>query len=326
MNTQPFILGRDMGTGWILQRPDFRDITPQSTTLPRRLKRLGLSEEKFNVSAILENANIPTDITENIAENLPQSVDLKEWCSPVISQGHINSCTACAGISLMEYFERRALGEHMDASRLFLYKTTRTLMQTYLDIGADLRNTLRAMAVFGVPPEKYWPYFAANVNKEPPAFCYAFAQNYQTLQYVQLDVNDISGKKLLARIKSFLHAKIPAVFGFSVYDCIEDAYETGVIPYPGKFESSNLGHAIMAVGYHDTQEYENRLTGKTGKGAIKIMNSWGNDWGEEGYGWLPYPYITGDEFQIDDEVIKRPGITKDWWTILKMEWIENIVD
>ena len=77
--------------------------------------------------------------------SLPDSVDLKEWCSPIEDQGELGSCTAQAGVALVEYFERRAFGKHLDASRLFLYKATRNMLHWTGDTGAFLRTTMGAI-------------------------------------------------------------------------------------------------------------------------------------------------------------------------------------
>src|SRR5574337_216933 len=156
-------------------------------------------------------------------KTLPPSVDLRAWCSPIENQGALGSCTANAGAGVVEYFERRAFGHHMDASRLFLYKATRDLMRVTGDTGAYLRTTMGALVLFGVPPEEYWLYTIADFDKEPTAFCYAFAQNFQAIQYYRLDPPGTSKPVLLTRIKTNLAAGLPSMFGFTVYTSISQA-------------------------------------------------------------------------------------------------------
>jgi C1A family cysteine protease len=200
----------------------------------------------------------------------------------------------------------------MDASRLFLYKVTRKLLNFEGDTGAFLRTTIGAMALFGVPPEQYWPYTddPEKYDEEPPAFCYAFAQNYQALNYFRLDPPGYPKDKLLTRIKDLLSCNIPSMFGFSVYSSIWDASD-GKIPFPSARESLEGGHAIVAVGYDDKLTIKNpNPDGPTTKGAFLIRNSWGESWGDRGYGWLPYDYVTR-------------GLADDWWSLLKSEWIDT---
>lgn len=83
--------------------------------------------------------------------SLPASVDLTAWCSPIENQDRLGSCAVNAGVGLVEYYERRAFGRHIDASRLFLYKATRDLLHWTGDRGAFLRTTMGAMVLFGVP-------------------------------------------------------------------------------------------------------------------------------------------------------------------------------
>jgi len=136
------------------------------------------------------------------------SVDFRKWCSPVEDQESLGSCTAHAGVGLMEYHERKAFGKHIDASRLFLYKTTRNLIQMKRDTEAYLRSTMQAMVLFGVPLEEYWPYDIKKFDKEASAFCNSFAQNYQTLQCIRLDPKGITKDLVLKQINGNLTAKI----------------------------------------------------------------------------------------------------------------------
>ena len=160
------------------------------------------------------------------------------------------------------------------------------------DTGAFLRTTMGALALFGVPPEEYWQYIIANFDIEPPAFCYAFAQNYQSLIYYRLDPSGTPKDILLTRIKSHLAAGLTPMFGFTVYNSYGQAATTGKIPYPTPGEGIAGGHAIVAVGYDDTMKIKNTNPGAVETtGALIFRNSWGTAWGDLGYGYLPYDYV-----------------------------------
>jgi len=162
--------------GWRRDLPDFRDYTASQGQISLKLKAQG---NQRSVRELLKESGIE----KSKAKKLPAKADLRKWCSPVERQGNIGSCTAQAGVGIFEYFEKRSFEKIVDASRLFLYKTTRNLMQETGDSGGFLRYTMGAMALFGLPPEEYWPYVEEKFDEEPPAFCYSYAQNYQSIQY-----------------------------------------------------------------------------------------------------------------------------------------------
>jgi C1A family cysteine protease len=273
------------GLGWHRDLPDMRDHTKTSDSVSKILAK----------SAPLKKA----------VKTLPASVDLRAFCSPIEDQGELGSCTANAGVGMLEYFERRAFGKHMDASRLFLYKVTRELLGFSGDDGAYLRDTMKAMVLFGIPPEKFWPYDAARLNDEPTAFCYSYAQSYQAIDYYRLDPPNTTAATVLTNIKTNLAAKLPAMFGFSVYSSIPPSGDgKGEIPYPGKGDTLEGGHAVLAVGYDDQKKIG------TNKGALLIRNSWGTGWGDKGYGWLPYAYVEN-------------GLADDFWTMVKAEYVDS---
>jgi C1A family cysteine protease len=289
--------------GWLPDYPDIRDVTFQSERVPSKLQALGQPSVKQMLAKVGATTSAPAA--------LPASVDLRPWCSPMEDQQTIGSCTAHAGVGLVEYFERRAFGKHIDASRLFLYKVTRNLLKWTGDTGAFLRSTMYALTLFGVPPEEYYPYNIADLDKEPSAFCYAFAQSYQAISYYRLDPPGTARDALLARIKTELSKGLPSMFGFTVYSSISQGNTTGKIPYPTRGERVEGGHAIDAVGYDDNLKIKNTNPGGLETtGALLIRNSWGTGWGSAGYGWLPYKYV------LD-------GLATDWWSLIKSEWIDT---
>jgi C1A family cysteine protease len=153
-----------------------------------------------------------SSILLDLETELPTSVDLREWCSPIEDQGKLNSCTAHAAIALVEFFERKAYGKHIDASRLFLYKVSRNLLHWQGDRGANSRTAMKALAIFGVPPEEYWTYDETKLDTEPSAFCYALASKYRALDYYRIDTQDRDREIILQQIKANLASSRPVMF------------------------------------------------------------------------------------------------------------------
>jgi C1A family cysteine protease len=239
----------------------------------------------------------------------PALVDLRAWFSPIEDQGSLGSCTANAAAGLLEYFERRANGKYLDASRLFIYKAERDLLGWTGDTGAFLRTAMEALVLFGAPPEKYWPYdgrpAATNTryDVEPQAFCYAFGANYQTLKYFRLDPIGTAPAQALANIKAYLAGGFPSMFGFPVYPEYDNPLPGALIAYPAPTSRSRGGHANCAVGYDD-----NLMIGGD-KGALLIRNSWGPTWANAGYAWMSYKYVT-------------QGLANDWWSLISAKWVD----
>lgn len=291
--------GNVFGTGWLPPMYDPRDyvvghpkVKPIAAKLEERLK-----------------ARKPKASQE--------PVDLRPWCSPVEDQGQLGSCSAHAAVGIVEYFERRSSGKHIDGSRLFVYKTTRNLIGSTGDSGAWLRNTMGALVLCGVPDEIYWPYTdgTPDFDQEPTQFVYAVADNFEALEYFAHDPlgKNIPRQDVLDNVKDFLIKGIPSMFGFWGYGSFDFGDEPGHIPLPTDNEiagNPEWGHAVVAVGHDDNLKIVNTVSNKSTKGALLIRNSWGLGWGQGGYGWLPYDYVL-------------KTIAFDFWSMLMMKWVDT---
>ncbi len=75
-----------LGMGWLPDYPDFRDYTLEHKNIKPMAKKIGIEKP--------------------LKASIPISVDLRAWCSPVENQGALGSCTANAGVGIIEYYER----------------------------------------------------------------------------------------------------------------------------------------------------------------------------------------------------------------------------
>lgn len=278
--------------GWLPDLPDVRDYAAQdckSKNAPAQAAKLAAWFQKSKA------------VKAPKAAATPKEVNLAAYFPPVEDQESIGSCTANAGVGLLEYYERRAHGKFTDASRLFLYKVTRNLLGWTGDTGAFLRTTMKAMALFGVLPEEQYPYVIARFDEEPTAFAYAYAKNFQSISYFRIDQGGMPATTVLDEVKRFLAAGYPSMFGFTVYNY---GNAVGEFEFPTANSEVLGGHAVVAVGYDDSRKIGAH------QGALRIRNSWGAGWGEQGYGWIPYEYIL-------------KGQADDFWSLFKADYIDS---
>ena len=231
----------------------------------------------------LQKYGIPPYVPEE-AKKLPPVVSL--ICPPVQDQGQEGSCVFHAITSAMEYAEIEEKTQLTMLSRAFPYYNYRAQEGDIDDdSGADPAVALKVFAQQGTCREDIWPYTPAHFAQKPSPAAYADAPNHRVLTYQTLgSLNDML--QCMANGWGF-------VCGISVYQSFEDA-KNGIIPMPTPGETFLGGHMIYVGGGYDTH-----------KKAFKFMNSWGTDWGQDGFGWLPFNYLTDRNLASDFFTISK---------------------
>lgn len=227
-----------------------------------------------------------------LLRKLPSKVDLTKQCPPVYDQGQLGSCTANAIGAAFEFeLRKQAPSKEFMPSRLFIYFNEREIEHTVnSDSGALIRDGIKSVNKLGVCPENMWPYNPNQFASRPANSCYTVARDHQVTSYHRIARN-------LNQMKGCLAEGYPFVFGFTVYESFESeaVAKSGKLNLPKKNEAQAGGHAVMAVGYQDSSK------------RFIIRNSWGANWGLNGYFTMPYDYLLSE------------NLADDFWTIRLVE-------
>lgn len=223
-----------------------------------------------------DDRDLRFEAPEHALHSLPSQVSLIDQCPPVYDQGNLGSCTANAIAAAFEFdLRKQGLADFMP-SRLFIYYYERFLEHTMSeDAGASLRDGMKVINKFGVCPETDWPYDIQRFAVEPSQQARVDAAKERAIAYRRI-------RQSTAQMKACLASGFGFVFGINVYQSFMDAND-GNIPMPAPNETLLGGHALLCVGYDDATQ------------RCEFRNSWGLSWGKQGYGTIPYAYLTSAE-------------------------------
>lgn len=211
----------------------------------------------------------PRDHVFSLAQPVPTAVDLRPKMRPIDQQGPINSCVGNSVTVALE----TVLGTE-DLSRMFVYYNARAYEgRATMDSGCQIRNAVKSVVVYGVPPETAWPYDTSKFAVKPSTD--AFVKGIPLKARV-----GYATVTSLASLKTALATGLPVVFGFSVPDTFVSLTKyDGYLPVPNANTKYIGAHAVVAVGYDDA------------KGTVLCRNSFGENWGKGGYFEMPYAWF-----------------------------------
>lgn len=176
--------------------------------------------------------------------------------------------------------------EDWSPSRLFIYFHERVEEDSVeIDQGAQIRTGIKIISTLGAPPEDLWPYDITKWKSDPGIYIDNEAHKYLATTYYRINWSN------LEEVKGCLASGYPIVFGFMVFPNLDEVGSDGILTMPPRNTMPDGGHAVLLCGYNDDKK------------LFLVRNSWGPDWGEGGYFWMPYEYVTS------------PELSDDFWTI-----------
>ena len=146
---------------------------------------------------------------------------------------------------------------------------------------------MQTIQKIGVCKENLHKYNTSKFDKHPNSCAYQNAKLHRILKYLSVNTT-------VNEFKTALSLGHPIAFGFIVKESFEKIDKTGIYTYDPS-EAENGGHAVVCCGYNNNIN---------GQGYIKVMNSWGTEWGDNGYFYMPYTYL-------------ESGLCSDAWIMTK---------
>jgi C1A family cysteine protease len=219
--------------------------------------------------------------------DLPQKVDLRPFMTKVENQKHLSSCTANATAGAYEYLAKKHLKKRaFEVSRLFVYYNARLRKSSDIkDKGSYIQYAIESLHKLGACTEETWPYDTQKVNDKPHSPTYEEAANFkvQESKFVPTD---------LKAWKQCLSEGYPIIFGIALFKGFDACTQNkGIVPMPSPDEATRQAHglhAMLCVGYSEVDK------------MFIVRNSWGEQWGDKGYCYMPYDYVINAKLNMGD--------------------------
>ena len=222
----------------------------------------------------------PNDVIEpdhngTIEDNtLPAAYDNSKAYPTPGNQGHQGSCTAWATVyALKSAQDKLDHGWDYNVQPAFSPAFVYNQINHGQDGGSLISEAMKLIAVKGACTLSDMPYKDKDYKTQPTSVQFTGAAPHKAKEWFT-----VSG---LEQIKLAIVKYGGVVVGVNVYDDLDDLDENNQI-YDVQSGKNRGGHAVCLVGYDDSKQ------------AFKFINSWGTDWGIDGFGWVSYSIVVTD--------------------------------
>lgn len=244
----------------------------------------------------------------SFTSSVPSRIDYTDKMPSVGNQGNQGSCVGWSlGYALkshQEYIDREwGYTDNTICSPAFIYNS----LNGGVDGGLYPEDALEFLKETGCLPLSIMPYDDSDYTAKPPKGYKDIKDKFKIANYSKLTSDTKITENDIENIRVSLADDGAVLAGFWVTDAWEHGLSSGdnVIDeretnlYTGFYG----GHAVTIVGY------DNNKNG----GAFKIMNSWGRNWGDDGYFWVTYKAsltLMAGAYRIVDIPSKKESVDK----------------
>lgn len=247
------------------------------------------NEQNFRLMPNVEQELLEETFQPKEGGYIPESIDLRCGFRPIQNQGEQGSCLAHALTAIFEYAMKLSTHEELDLSEAFLYYNAREMDQTgdvsvVADNGSRVKPAVQSLGKYGLAQEQYCRYNDKNYTSKPSEEAYTDAAKRKLIKAMNVG-------KSTPDIKAALAEGYPVAVSLMLCESFAKASLDGYVQMPTEEEIEVLNaisdeekprhscHAMVVVGFSDKLQ------------RFILRNSWGDDWGEGGYCYVPYTYI-----------------------------------
>lgn len=214
---------------------------------------------------------------------LPQKVDLTRQFPPPGNQGKQNSCVAWATAYAYKSFQENRKRHWGITTRDHQFSPAYVYNQINggKNVPTKIDTALQLIVDQGVCSLKDMPYKAEDYTTKPNFTQRSKAAEYRGGSWIKFAQDESILDKIKQRLASQDAVVVNIPIGDNLYDLnrknVSKVYDK-VVNYKGKW------HAICLIGYNDS--FSRKVSG-----VFKFINSWGNKWGVQGYGYISYDFV-----------------------------------
>ena len=197
--------------------------------------------------------------------------DLSAYFPRPGDQGQQTSCTAWAtAYAARTYHEAKQQGvppkdTTQSFSPAYIYNQ---LQPGRCNTFTTLSDALDLLKKRGVPRLTDFPYDQNNCSRIPNATVISEAVSFRIDDWKRVDEDNLDS------IKGQIFSGTPVIFGLEVSESFTKLQKGQI--YTDLTSKRIGGHAMVLVGYSESKQ------------AFKLINSWGDNWADNGYGWISY--------------------------------------
>ncbi len=220
---------------------------------------------------------------------IKDALDLRSFFTPVKSQQNLGSCTSFAVVAMYEAMMSRSgvVGENnMSPAYLFYHSN---ILKGRPQGGSNFHEQFEMLGKHGVCYEELYEYSTKALQAQPSEQAHEDAKRHRVLSAKQIPLFNGSDKSdTLKRnhtiLTSALSEGYPVGISLKVFDNLGKDGAFILHPEDAPNAKEEGWHAMVIVGYSE----ENNL--------YIVRNSWGTDFGDNGYCYMPDTYIDDPDY------------------------------